>query len=69
MVLVLRRVLPLSPIERSALILQFSMPVAVFNYLLVYRYQRELADAVAAAVLLSTLGAVALVPAILMFAR
>lgn len=57
--------LPLSPIERSALILQFSMPVAVFNYLLVYRYQRDLAEAVAAAVLLSTLAAVALVPVIL----
>ena len=44
----------LQGVERGVVILQSSMPVAVFNYLLAMRYQREPGE-VAAMVLLSTL--------------
>jgi len=52
--------------ERGVLILQSSMPVAVFNYLLAVRYQREPGE-VAAMVLLSTLLAFVLLPFIVAF--
>lgn len=52
--------------ERGVLILQSSMPVAVFNYLLAMRYQREPGE-VAAMVLLSTLLAFVLLPFIVAY--
>jgi len=52
--------------ERGVLILQSSMPVAVFNYLLALRYRREPRE-VAGMVLLSTLMAFALLPFIVSF--
>ena len=56
----------LEGVERGVLILQSSMPVAVFNYLLAVRYQREPGE-VAAMVLLSTLLAFLLLPFIVAF--
>lgn len=56
----------LEGVERGVLILQSSMPVAVFNYLLAVRYQREPGE-VAAMVLLSTLLAFVLLPFIVAF--
>ena len=56
----------LQGIERGVLILQFSMPVAVFNYLLALRYEREPGE-VAGMVVLSTLLAFALLPFIVSF--
>jgi len=56
----------LEGVERGVLILQSSMPVAVFNYLLAMRYQREPGE-VAAMVLLSTLLAFLLLPFIVSF--
>jgi predicted permease len=50
-------------VERGVLILQASMPVAVFNYLLAVRYQREPGE-VAGMVVLSTLLAFVLLPLI-----
>ena len=52
--------------ERGVLILQSSMPVAVFNYLLSMRYQREPCE-VAAMVLLSYLLAFVLLPFIVAY--
>ena len=51
---------------RGVLILQSSMPVAVFNYLLALRYQREPGE-VAGMVVLSTLLAFALLPLFVIF--
>jgi len=56
----------LEGVESGVLILQSSMPVAVFNYLLAVRYQREPGE-VAAMVLLSTLLAFVLLPFIVAF--
>jgi predicted permease len=56
----------LEGIERGVLILQFSMPVAVFNYLLALRYEREPGE-VAGMVVLSTLLAFVLLPFIVSF--
>jgi hypothetical protein len=56
----------LEGIDRGVLILQSSMPVAVFNYLLALRYQREPGE-VAGMVVLSTLLAFALLPLIVSF--
>ena len=56
----------LQGIDRGVLILQSSMPVAVFNYLLALRYQREPGE-VAGMVVLSTLLAFALLPFIVSF--
>lgn len=58
--------LDLEGVERGVLILQSSMPVAVFNYLLALRYQREPGE-VAGMVVLSTLLAFALLPFIVSF--
>jgi len=58
--------LGLEGIERGVLILQSSMPVAVFNYLLALRYQRQPGD-VAGMVVLSTLLAFLLLPFIVGF--
>ncbi len=51
---------------RSALIVQLSMPVAVFNYLLAIRYSRRVDD-LAGSVVVSTLIAVLSVPLVLTF--
>ena len=56
----------LEGIDRGVLILQSSMPVAVFNYLLALRYEREPGE-VAGMVVLSTLLAFALLPFIVSF--
>ncbi|MDH4019469.1 MAG: AEC family transporter [Xanthomonadales bacterium] len=56
----------LEGVDRGVLILQSSMPVAVFNYLLALRYQREPGE-VAGMVVLSTLLAFALLPFIVGF--
>jgi predicted permease len=56
----------LEGVDRGVLILQSSMPVAVFNYLLALRYQREPGE-VAGMVVLSTLLAFALLPLIVSF--
>ena len=56
----------LEGVDRGVLILQSSMPVAVFNYLLALRYQREPGE-VAGMVVLSTLLAFALLPFIVSF--
>jgi len=58
--------LGLDGVDRGVLILQSSMPVAVFNYLLALRYQREPGE-VAGMVVLSTLLAFALLPLIVSF--
>lgn len=56
----------LQGVDRGVLILQSSMPVAVFNYLLALRFQREPGE-VAGMVLMSTLLAFALLPFIVSF--
>ena len=56
----------LEGVERGVLILQSSMPVAVFNYLLALRYQREPGE-VAGMVVISTLLAFVLLPFIVSF--
>jgi predicted permease len=56
----------LDGIERGVLILQSSMPVAVFNYLLALRFEREPGE-VAGMVVLSTLLAFVLLPFIVSF--
>lgn len=56
----------LQGVERGVLVLQMSMPVAVFNYLLALRYQREPGE-VAGMVVMSTLLAFALLPFIVSF--
>jgi predicted permease len=56
----------LEGVERGVLILQSSMPVAVFNYLLALRYKREPGE-VAGMVVLSTLLAFILLPFIVSF--
>jgi len=56
----------LEGVERGVLILQASMPVAVFNYLLALRYQREPGE-VAGMVVLSTLLAFLLLPFIVSY--
>jgi predicted permease len=56
----------LSPLERAVVIVQSSMPVAVFNYLFALRYNRE-PELVAGAVLASSLAMFALLPALLWF--
>jgi predicted permease len=48
-------------------IIEASMPVAVFNFLLADRYDRHPAD-VAGAIVISTLVAFLLLPALLLFA-
>jgi predicted permease len=56
----------LQGVDRGVLILQSSMPVAVFNYLLALRFQREPGE-VAGMVVLSTLLAFALLPLIVSY--
>jgi predicted permease len=56
----------LTGVDRGVLILQLSMPVAVFNYLLALRYQREPGE-VAGMVVLSTLLAFILLPFMVSF--
>jgi len=56
----------LDGVDRGVLILQSTMPVAVFNYLLALRYQREPGE-VAGMVVLSTLLAFVLLPFIVSF--
>jgi predicted permease len=56
----------LEGVERGVLILQSSMPVAVFNYLLAIRYQREPGE-VAGMVVLSTLLSFILLPLIVAY--
>ena len=56
----------LDGVERGVLILQASMPVAVFNYLLALRYQREPGE-VAGMVVMSTLLAFVLLPFIVAY--
>ena len=56
----------LEGVERGVLILQSSMPVAVFNYLLAMRYGREPGE-VAGMVVMSTLVSFALLPLIVAF--
>ena len=56
----------LDSVERGVLVLQSSMPVAVFNYLLALRYEREPGE-VAGMVVLSTLLAFLLLPFIVSF--
>ena len=56
----------LDGVERGVLILQSSMPVAVFNYLLALRFEREPGE-VAGMVVLSTLLAFVLLPFIVSF--
>jgi predicted permease len=56
----------LEGVDRGVLILQSSMPVAVFNYLLALRYEREPGE-VAGMVVLSTLLAFVLLPFMVSF--
>lgn len=56
----------LTGVDRGVLILQLSMPVAVFNYLLALRYRREPGE-VAGMVVLSTLLAFILLPFMVSF--
>jgi hypothetical protein len=64
----LGRLLDLDAVARGVLLVQLSMPVAVFNYLFAERYQTAASD-VASAVVVSTLLAFASVPALLWFAK
>jgi len=57
----------LTGIVRGVVIVQSSMPVAVFNFLLAARYERHPED-VAGAIVISTLTAFAGLPALLLFA-
>jgi predicted permease len=59
-------VLNLQGVMRGALLIQSSMPVAVFNYLLALRYQQQ-PQAVAGVVVLSTLMSFVLLPVLLWF--
>lgn len=61
------RLLDMDGVQRGVLILQSSMPAAVFNYLLAVRYDREPGE-VAGMVLLSTLLAFLLLPFIVRYA-
>lgn len=61
----LTQFMDLDPVARGVLILQASMPVAVFNYLFAARYQREPAD-IAGMVVLTTLISVLTAPLILL---
>jgi len=56
----------LEGVDRGVLILQSSMPVAVFNYLLALRYQRQPGE-VAGMVVLSTLLSFVLLPLIVSY--
>jgi predicted permease len=58
--------LGLQGVARGVLVLQSSMPVAVFNYLLAQRYGRS-PDEVAGAIVISTLLSFALLPALLAY--
>jgi hypothetical protein len=60
------RLLGIEGVERGVLILQSSMPVAVFNYLLAVRYGRDPGE-VAGMVVLSTLMAFIVLPFIVSF--
>lgn len=53
-------------IDRNVMILQMSMPVAVFSYLLAARYNRN-PDEVASLIFVTTLMSIALVPVMLIF--
>lgn len=66
--LALGRLLGLDAAGRGVLVVQLSMPVAVFNYLFAERYQNAAAD-VASAVVLSTALSFATLPALLWFAK
>lgn len=69
--LALGHALALDPVARSVLVVQLSMPVAVFNYLFAERYHSAavVAADVAAAVVVSTLVSFATLPALLWFAK
>jgi predicted permease len=56
----------LDGIVRSVLILQSTMPVAIFNYVFALRYKREPQD-VAAAIIVSTIISFATMPFLLAF--
>ncbi|MEX0758712.1 MAG: AEC family transporter, partial [Tistlia sp.] len=56
--------LDLPPLERGVLVLQFSMPVAVYNYLFAERYGRG-ANEVAGLVVVSTALSLASVPLVI----
>jgi hypothetical protein len=60
----LAELLELDGVARGVLVLQSSMPIAVFNYLLAQRYGRS-PDEVAAAIVVSTLLSFALLPVLL----
>lgn len=62
--LIVTQLLGVSGIARSALLIQLSMPVAVFNYLLAMRYDRRVDD-IAGSVVVSTLIAMLSVPLVL----
>jgi hypothetical protein len=64
--LIVAHLFGLEGVERGVLILQSSMPVAVFNYLLALRYQREPGE-VAGMVVLSTVLAFILLPFIVSY--
>jgi predicted permease len=64
--LLVAALLGLEGVDRGVLILQSSMPVAVFNYLLALRYQREPGE-VAGMVVISTLLAFVMLPFIVSF--
>ena len=57
----------LTGVARGVVLVQSSMPVAVFNYLLAARYDRHPED-IAGAIVISTLVAFAALPALLLFA-
>lgn len=59
--------LGLEGIERGVVIVQASMPVAVFNYLLASRYDRD-SDVVASSIVISTLISLLTLPLLLNFA-
>ncbi len=65
--LALVQLLGLEGVTRGVVIIEASMPVAVFNFLLADRYDRHPAD-VAGAIVISTLVAFLLLPALLLFA-
>jgi predicted permease len=60
-------VLGLTGVMRGVIIIESSMPLAVFNYLLAARYDRH-PDDVAGAILISTVVSFATMPALLLFA-
>ncbi|MBK6510746.1 MAG: AEC family transporter [Haliea sp.] len=59
-------ILGLTGVLRGVLIIQATMPVAVFNYLLAVRYRKS-PEEVAGAVMVSTLLSFATLPALLWF--